>query len=166
MSRGAAIILVAGMLSAPAASALDESGAVERAVDRCLSLPSSLIPATTPAGDLPPGLSRGKNVHVEPITGTGGKGYGYEGTSLREISCGVALYGPVPRSLESRLEKLIESHKERWTRHAPGPYQLPLSVPARQSYWGTALTGVLLLARAPSVSAPTLEIDVHTILVS
>jgi hypothetical protein len=169
MNTGAGIALIAGMLSAPvAASAHDGSSAVEKALAGCLSSSSWQIPEAMPASAAPPGLSRGKDVHVEPIAGTAGKAYRYEGTSPAEISCGVAIYGPVPRSLETRLVKLIDGHKDRWTRHAPGPYRLAPGFPARQSYWGAPLApgvaGVLLLARAPNAKAPTLEIDVHTVL--
>ncbi|MDB5673491.1 MAG: hypothetical protein JWM65_473 [Sphingomonas bacterium] len=168
MNTGAGIALIAGMLSAPvAASAHDGSNAVETALAGCLASSSSQIPKATPASELPPGLSR-KDVHVEPIAGAAGKAYRYEGTSPAEISCGIALYGPVPRSLESRLVMLVDGHKDRWTRHAPGPYRLAPGFPARQSYWGAPLgpgvSGVLLLARAPSAKAPTFEIDVHTVL--
>lgn len=166
INDGAVIALISCMiLGSAAASAHDESGAVEKALARCLASPSTQVPTTTPASDVPPGLSRGKEVHIEPIAGAAGKAYGYEGTSQGEISCGVALYGPVPRSLENRLVKLVDSHRDRWTRHVQTPYQLTPRFPARLSYWGAGVAGVLMLVRAPGAKAPTLEIDVHSILI-
>jgi|ERR1700680_4288805 len=80
-----------------------------------------------------------------------------------EMACGIAIYGPVPDTLKTKLVSVIDGYKTLWTGHAPA-YRLS-GAPAEATYWGDpqdpGLIGVLLLSRKPSAGAPTLEIDCH-----
>lgn len=172
MKIGAVLcICLSGLLCSPALATHGQAGtadAIDTALSQCLGSISDKAPAATPSADLPPGLSRGKAVHVDALPGIAGKAYAYEGTSPREMACGIAIYGPVSDAVKSEIVGLIDSHAPIWTRHAPDPYRLS-GRPAEEIYWGDpkapGMTGVLLLSRKPSAGAPTLEVDYHKALI-
>jgi hypothetical protein len=82
------------------------------------------------------------------------------------MSCGIAIYGNVPASLQQQIRKSIESNPK-WKPLSPDAYQL-FGVPADETYWGDPLApsmnGVVMLTRRPSPNAPSLEVEYHSML--
>src|SRR5580765_3357956 len=107
------------------------------ALTKCLGSMSANTPTATPTADLPPGLSRGKDVHIESLPSSAGRAYSYEGTSPHEIACGIAVYGPLPDTLKTTLVTVIDGYITKWTRHEPA-YRLS-GAPAQETYCGDPL---------------------------
>lgn len=153
-----------------AAAAFAREPLAQQALDRCLNSSPTAKLISKPSPTVPPGMSRGTGVSVEKVAGPDAALFAYQGTSLREVSCGIAIYGPVSHLLEKRLKQDIEGYQPRWTPHIPGAYSIAGSRPGQMSYWGDpkapTLSGVLWIERAPSADAPTLEIDYHAELIS
>jgi hypothetical protein len=115
----------------------------------------------------PPGLSRHLEVKVAQISAD--RLYEYRGTSPHEISCGIAMYGRVPKDLKLQLITIFEHIGSMWKLQPRSFYSFDGSVRGTETYWGLpnapGVTGILLLERKPSPDAPTLEIDFHDVLI-
>ena len=88
-------VLVALAAASNSASAMASQAAIDAALSKCLNFPPAGTPVPTDAGRVPPGLIGGTMVSVRPIADAGNSAFSYDGTRLRVISCGIALYGRV-----------------------------------------------------------------------
>jgi hypothetical protein len=162
----AVLMTLAAVTSAGATPAQDQ--AVETAISHCLGSFSAKLPPASAPDRVPPGLIEGTGVSVAPIAGED-HAFSYEGTNPREMTCGVAVYGPVSRTMRQRITSLVEGNP-RWKPHAATSYDLSKRFPdAEETYWGDPLapsmTGVAMLSRKPSPQAPTLEVQYHSVMV-
>jgi hypothetical protein len=137
------------------------------AVAKCLNSRLDDIPPVSDPESVPPGLIPGHNVSVTMLHGDTGKAFSYRGTVPNVISCGVALYGPVPDYVRKSARGAIE-RSGRWKVSSPDFWKLSVP-PADNEYWGDlrapGLSGVTILTRQPGPDAPTLEIEFHRVLV-
>lgn len=165
--RLAILVLIALLAPASAlaadAVAPDEAQTVKSALAHCLDGSHGQIPLASDPTTIPPGLIEGQNVNVVPLPGASGLAFSYEGTGKNVISCGIAVYGSLPASLLMEIRQLIDGHP-RWMPSSPDAYTVS-GVPADRQYWGNGFSGVLMLTREPGPSAPTLEVEYHSILV-
>jgi hypothetical protein len=155
-------ILLLLLIAGPWPSRADDGTAAETALARCLDRPDATqTDGVTLAA--PPGLSRNRDVKVARLSGA--RLFEYRGTSPHEISCGIAIYGPVSPVLKARLVEIIQSHSSQWVAEPRPSYALDGAAPAGITYWGNRLApgmvGVMLMQRPPSAGAPSLEIDYH-----
>lgn len=158
-------VLVALAAASNSGAMMASTAAIEAALSKCLKSPSNGISVPTEAGHVPPGLIGGKMVRAQPIANVGGSAFSYEGTSPQIISCGIALYGPVDRTLRNDLIAIING-SGKGASNSISAYDLKKEFPdAQEAYWGIGLTGVAMLSRKPSASAPTIEIAYHSMLV-
>jgi hypothetical protein len=162
----AVLMTFAAITSAGAMPASDQ--AVETALSHCLGSFSAKLPAASDPAQVPAGLIEGVAVRVAPIAGEN-HAFSYEGTNPREMTCGVAIYGPISVAMRQRITSLVEGNP-RWKAHAVEAYDLSKQFPeAKETYWGDPLApsmiGVAMLSREPSVKAPTLEVQYHSVMV-
>jgi hypothetical protein len=161
-----AILICLLSAASQSARAQDLLGEVEASLRNCIGSDSGLVPK--PSAELPPGLSRSEPLKMTPLGRASAGAYAYEGTNPHEIACGVAVYGPVDKTFVSKTTAFIESYSNSYARD-PQPHYRFSDSPARETYWGDPLawgvSGIALLERPPSPSAPTLEVDFHRILI-
>ena len=162
----AVLMTLTAITSAGATPASDQ--AVEAAVSHCLGSFSAKLPAASDPAQVPPGLIEGAGVSAAPIAGAD-HAFSYEGTNPRAMTCGVAIYGPISGAMRQRITSLVEGNP-RWKAHAVEAYDLSKRFPdAKEAYWGDPLApsmiGVAMLSREPSVKAPTLEVQYHSVMV-
>jgi len=157
---------LAAAASAGATPASDQ--AVEAAISHCIGSFSAKLPSASDPAQVPPGLIEGTGVSVAPIVGED-RAFSYEGTNPRVMACGVAIYGPVSRTMRQRINVLVQGNPA-WKPHAVEAYDLSKRFPdAEETYWGDpfvpSMKGVVMLSRKPSAQAPTLEIEYHAVMV-
>lgn len=151
-------------MAATAPARADDTTQAQAALAGCLDRTNAPASArVTP----PPGLSRDRDVTVARLSAN--RLFAYRGTGAHEIACGIAVYGPVPAGLRASLVRMIESHAGQWVAQPKAFYSLAHARPATITYWGAprapGLSGVMLMERAPSPDAPSLEIDYHGALI-
>jgi len=153
------LMTLAAVASAGTQAASDQ--ALETAISHCLGSFSAKLPLASAPDQVPPGLIEGTAVSVAPIAGEN-HAFSYEGTNPRAMTCGVAIYGPVSRTMRRQITSLVEGNP-RWKPRATTSYDLSKRFPdAEETYWGDpfapSMTGVAMLYRKPSLQAPTLEV--------
>lgn len=162
----AVLMTLAAITSTSATPASDQ--AVETALSHCLGSFSATPPAASRSVQVPPGLIEGAEVSVAPIEGDG-HAFSYNGTNPREMTCGVAIYGPISGAIRQRITSPLDGNPK-WKANAVEAYDLSKRFPdAKETYWGDphapSLIGVAVLSREPSVKAPTLEVQYHSVVV-
>lgn len=140
----------------------DDGHEAPAALARCLDDPAHFLP-TGQSSAPPPGLSRQDQVEV--AHGPRGRLFEFRGTAQQEIACGIALYGPVAPRMRAQLLKTITSRRNEPTGSDP----VSDAGTGTVTYWGDAkghgLSGIVMIERPPSPTAPTLQIDFHNILI-
>jgi hypothetical protein len=166
-SRVWPLLLLALTAGGCATTTQDRFAPIEQAVRSCLySGTAGTVPKASDPATVPPGLSE-NDVEVKPLTGTALKVFTYEGSNIHMVSCGVAIYGPVPDALRERVTALIAEMRPD-LQAQPKSFYIAEGPSAEQRYWGEpraqGLRGVLLRFRAPSEGAPSLDLHYHKIL--
>ena len=148
------------------ADASDLGAAISDAIQACIMDNGQSPPHSDSRGVVIPGIGRPPSEYTASILSSAGHFFVYRGTGSHEIVCGAALYGDAPQGLLSELALAAQGFG--FQEQDKSKYSLDGPRADRERYFGDkcapALRGVLLLERAPSKNAPSLQMDYHVTL--